>query len=751
MSTNNPNIIPNILKRDEETMINLYPKTLFNELDEKEEDDYEQGLFGVASRTYMRGLILGTCDKFKRPVVILQKKTRNDSKPCKNCKGDDNNPFCYSRSYSRLESTLFYEHWAVLCKEIRNKEQKICCCEQDEIIADFVLKQKDNVETGYKEIKYNSHTIKAEIFKEPKGGTHICVKYECPISHQDELAINVNVEGIEGVIIIGQLLFKETTDDQINRFLDAVEKYCKGTEKEKLKNFANLKERKRSIKSTVKDAFECVRDLEKSLNKEYKFKLADNVRFLQEKMVKTFDETYKKVIPVVEKTCKDEVEKCNIKYEYLKSALGEALNIFSNAVEKKGIIKVNYLLPEGLYFESKYSSFARRDEHDKKDTIRDLIESNYRNFSNDGFTKLNDKYLVYRRKLDLHEEKYAYIVTKALIYDESINRLFDSFMQYVSLSITELYAQYNDAQITSYTKIMRHELGQLNEAVLIRINTFEEAVNSQNSNYYTYEFIQETRHAIEDFRSHSHSTMLRCNSSRYFTLLPPTQKEWFYPYESFLYKWKYIYEKIARNKLIDFVMAPVQLSDLSRPRMFADKSMIEQVAYNLTNNALKYSLPGTTITIDCKLNEKKDLYQIIVTSFGRSIKEDEKERLFEYGYRGSNQNEADGSGLGLYLSRKIAEQHKGTLELIIEKVSDYDVSCLHLYEDMPNKYIDSDTKESVLKEIVRLAKTDYCHEIKKPQFNNQSFTPYLIRKYLKSGTMKYNFILSIPYRKKEED
>ena len=64
----------------------LYPQTLFNELS-RNTDDYEPGLYGVASRTYMRGLILGTCDKFKRPVVILQRRMREDNEVCQQCYG----------------------------------------------------------------------------------------------------------------------------------------------------------------------------------------------------------------------------------------------------------------------------------------------------------------------------------------------------------------------------------------------------------------------------------------------------------------------------------------------------------------------------------------------------------------------------------------------------------------------------------------------------------------------------------------
>ena len=302
--------------------------------------------------------------------------------------------------------------------------------------------------------------------------------------------------------------------------------------------------------------------------------------------------------------------------------------------------------------------------------------------------------------------------------------------------------------ISEYTTMMRHEMGQLNEAILIRINTFQEAIGKQKEDDYTYAFITECNHIIDDYKSHAHSTMLRCNSSRYFTKLPDIHKEPFYPYESFLYKWKYIYEKAAKNKQVNFLMEPVMLSDLTRPRMYADKAMIEQVAYNLTNNAIKYSIPGTTISIDCKLNDRKDAYQLIVTNYGRAIREDEIDKIFDYGFRGSNHNNANGSGLGLYLSREIAKEHGGRLTVETEKISDYDVSCLYLYSEMPDRFQSPEIRDDIKKELFRLKETKYSAEIEKPQFNNQSFTPYLIRQYLNTGTLKYKFILAIPYDKK---
>lgn len=758
MAKTNLTPIP-VTENNEQEKFMLYPTKLFNETDD---DEFKCGTSAVASHTYLRGLVMGTCDKFGHPVVILQRNHNlQNCDNCEKCGKDENTAFCGKGRFLRLESTLFYDHWAKVCKKIRDENGKIKCCQRDEIVAEFLL---DNLNRETKEIEtisFGDEKIELHIMTDKATTPHMCIRYECPVSHYDEIAVNINVNGIEGVMIIGQLLFGDSPSEQVNEFEKKAKsvgyheeeiKLLVESAKVKKKNFTNKnasssKGNKKqdneflNADDLIKEIFDCIEKLEDALKREYEFKTDVNVKELQEKMIKAFNDCYEKR-EKFEKEHINNVKRCEKKYELLKTAFYSSLKVFNDAADV--VTELFASVPKGLYFKSE-NDIVKIESDVAQDSIPlfPMLSKSEDKF----FIAIGNDYYEHCKKLALAEEKYVRIIIKTDRVDDAINKVFSGFLQFVCLYITELFAQYNGAQIYDYTTMMRHEMGQLNEAILIRINTFQEYVGKQEEDYYTYAFLNECNHFIDDFKSHAHSTMLRCNSSRYFAQLPDMHKELFYPYESFLYKWKYIYEKAAKNKHVKFLMDTVQLSDFTRPRMYADKSMIEQVAYNLTNNAIKYSIPGTTLSIDCKLNKQKNAYQLIVSNYGRSISQEELSHIFDYGFRGSNNNDANGSGLGLYLSKEIAKAHGGDLNVKVEKVSDFDISCLYLYSEMPEKFQIAEIKEVVKEELSRIEETEYFGEIKKPNFNNQSFTPYLIGRYLSTGTTKYSFILSVPYDK----
>lgn len=91
-----------------------------------------------------------------------------------------------------------------------------------------------------------------------------------------------------------------------------------------------------------------------------------------------------------------------------------------------------------------------------------------------------------------------------------------------------------------------------------------------------------------------------------------------------------------------------------------DGEKIRHIIYNLVDNAIKYSDRGTVI-----VSNKITQGQILVTvkDQGLGFSKGDSEHFFEKFYRSENarQSRAQGTGLGLYVCRKFAEGHNGTV------------------------------------------------------------------------------------------
>ncbi len=96
--------------------------------------------------------------------------------------------------------------------------------------------------------------------------------------------------------------------------------------------------------------------------------------------------------------------------------------------------------------------------------------------------------------------------------------------------------------------------------------------------------------------------------------------------------------------------------------VLADAELLRLALGQLVENALKYSEPGSTIAI--RAERQGELAAIQVSNDGSSIPADERSLIFERFYRGVDaRRSTSGSGLGLYVARKIALAHGATLEL----------------------------------------------------------------------------------------
>ena len=94
--------------------------------------------------------------------------------------------------------------------------------------------------------------------------------------------------------------------------------------------------------------------------------------------------------------------------------------------------------------------------------------------------------------------------------------------------------------------------------------------------------------------------------------------------------------------------------------------VIAEIVANLLENAFKYS--DTSAEIGIYMSED-GLYMF---DNGTKIPNDESERIFENGFRGIASKEKEGTGVGLYLARKLARDIKGDL-ILLENIKDINI------------------------------------------------------------------------------
>lgn len=92
-----------------------------------------------------------------------------------------------------------------------------------------------------------------------------------------------------------------------------------------------------------------------------------------------------------------------------------------------------------------------------------------------------------------------------------------------------------------------------------------------------------------------------------------------------------------------------------------DAVLLKLLLSNLLENANKYSPKNTPITVTLKEREGKIMLE--VADEGSGVPDEEKEAIFEKFYRIGNEHtrKTQGTGLGLYICRKIAYDHGGDI------------------------------------------------------------------------------------------
>lgn len=95
------------------------------------------------------------------------------------------------------------------------------------------------------------------------------------------------------------------------------------------------------------------------------------------------------------------------------------------------------------------------------------------------------------------------------------------------------------------------------------------------------------------------------------------------------------------------------------PLVPIDGALIEQVLYNLVENASKHTPPGTQIWISAAIRNGRLIVE--VADSGPGLPQGAEERVFERFFRGSRQRPGSGFGLGLAICRGVVHAHGGDI------------------------------------------------------------------------------------------
>ena len=131
-------------------------------------------------------------------------------------------------------------------------------------------------------------------------------------------------------------------------------------------------------------------------------------------------------------------------------------------------------------------------------------------------------------------------------------------------------------------------------------------------------------------------------------------------------------EKADANELIRDVVAslragidgrPVEINaEEGLPAMTVDRRLVMLAVKQVLDNALKYSMPSTPVSI--RVHHVTDAIVIEIVDRGKGIPLGEQKRIFERFYRSpSVKQQIPGSGLGLSIANSIVQAHHGELAL----------------------------------------------------------------------------------------
>lgn len=188
------------------------------------------------------------------------------------------------------------------------------------------------------------------------------------------------------------------------------------------------------------------------------------------------------------------------------------------------------------------------------------------------------------------------------------------------------------------------------------------------------------------------------------------------------------------------------LMDINTPNVFGDENRIQQIFHNLIGNAVKFTHEGE---IAIGYNIQEEFLQIYVEDTGIGIAEEKVHKIFDlYEQVEGISEKYGGTGLGLYITKKIVELHGGTITVAskIKKGTKFAFTLPLYTQESKGEYVDCRELEDV--EVKNSDKIQKTHMDKAAKKDNNEYNQMLYPSYLKGLEEGNNIDDHINYKEK---
>ena len=124
-----------------------------------------------------------------------------------------------------------------------------------------------------------------------------------------------------------------------------------------------------------------------------------------------------------------------------------------------------------------------------------------------------------------------------------------------------------------------------------------------------------------------------------------------------------VLQVVQKLKLTTGLQRKFEMNVLPGIEVIGDRMGLTSVITNLVENAIKYTSDGASISI--LLNDENNIAAFRIADNGPGIPEAEKKKIFQKFYRVGHEEtrKTKGTGLGLYIVKKILALHNGTVSV----------------------------------------------------------------------------------------